>query len=209
MLVNYRSPSVVNIFTFDTATLAPRHTSSITMTEDKRPRRDNVPAASLKDLHLGNGDIKQEPGRRRSVEESASSTGFTPKDISMNSISRSPSPIRYEKALESPYTGSEKHEEVIGGDVTVKEEPGQPLKLSRSTSQKVVSRPPTLYNGHPSKTEEARTSFQVIPECTYTSKHIGSTEHDSMDCDCVEEWGKGITYIVHYAGTKRHTNVSS
>ena len=176
------------------------------MTEDKRPRRDNVPAASLEDLHLRNGDVKQEPGRRRSVEESASSTGLTPKDISIHSMSRSPSPIKYEKASESPFTGSEKHEEVISGDVTVKEEP---LKLSRSTSQKVVSRPLTLYNDHPSKTEEASTSFQVIAECTYTSKYIGSTEHDSMDCDCVEEWGKGIIYIFHYAGMERHTNVSS
>lgn len=136
------------------------------------------------------------------MEETVSSTGLTSKDISVTSASPSQSPIKYEKASESPYTGSEKHEEIIGGDVTLKEEPGQPLKLSRSTSQKVVSRPPTLYNDHSSKTEEARTSFQVIPECTYTSKYIGSTEHDSMDCDCVEEWVRAISAFSTTLGSK-------
>ena len=166
------------------------------MTEDRRPKRSKVLEASVKDLHLENGDTKKEAGRRLSVEDTSSSSGLTPTDISMHSASQSP--IKGEKDPESPYTGGEQNEEIIGGDVTVKEEPGQPPKLARSTSQKVILRPPPLYNDVPSKTEEAGTTFQVIAECTYTSKYIGSTEHDSMDCDCVEEWGKAIATSIMF-----------
>ena len=121
-------------------------------------------------------------------EESPGSNNFSPQDASMTSASHSP--IKMDKLARSPSTKVEKHEEVIGGDVIVKQEPGQPPKLSRSTSHKIISRPPQLFDNHPDKTKEARETFQLISECSYTSKYIGSTEHDSMDCDCAEEWGK-------------------
>lgn len=161
------------------------------MTEDKRLKKSRVLDSSVQDAPLENGRTKREPGRLRTdeiKEESASSTSQSPQDTPMKSTPQSP--IKYEKASQSPFTGSEKHEEVIGGEITVKEEPGQPPKLSRSTSQKIVARPPPLFDEYKDKTEEAEESFEVIRECSYSSKYIGSSEHDSMDCDCAEEWGK-------------------
>lgn len=153
--------------------------------------------ASVKELYLNGGDTRKELGRLRTEEikeESGSSRSHSPRDTSMKSNTESP--IKNEKASQSPYTGSEKQEEVIGGEVTVKMEPGQPPKLSRSTSQKVISRPVQLFNDWPSKTEEAKSTFHVLPQCTYSSKYIGSTEH-AMDCDCAEEWGKTLNVIYH------------
>lgn len=80
-------------------------------------------------------------------------------------------------------------EEKVGGDITVKQEPGQPPKLARSSSQKVPARPPRLFNHLPDSTAEAQATFEMIEECTYANKHMGYTEH-AMECDCAEEWGK-------------------
>ena len=114
-------------------------------------------------------------------------------------ISTSRSPVKDEKITpQSSSPSSEKHEEVIGGEVTVKMEPGQPPKLARSTSQKIVAAPPLLFGDYPDKTNEAQGHFEVIPSCIYSNKYIGSTEHGSMDCDCVEEWGKMLPPPANY-----------
>lgn len=80
-------------------------------------------------------------------------------------------------------------EEKVGGDITVKMEPGQPPKLSRSSSQKVVAQPPRLFLHLPDSTAEAQSTFEVMETCTYANKYMGYTEH-AMECDCAEEWGK-------------------
>ena len=85
-----------------------------------------------------------------------------------------------------------KEEEIIGGDITVTVEPGKAPKLSRKSSQKVISRPPILYDDMPDSTEEASTVFQIIKDCIYGSKHMGSSEHDALDCDCSEQWSEFI-----------------
>lgn len=79
--------------------------------------------------------------------------------------------------------------EKVGGDITVKIEPGQPPKLSRSSSQKVPPRAAPLFDHLPDKTLEATTKFQLMQACTYANKYMGYTEH-AMECDCAEEWGK-------------------
>ncbi len=163
------------------------------MTEDKRLRRNKVLEESVEDLHLENGHTKKVGGGRRSESTVASNGVLTPNDAAMKSGTQSP--LINEKVSESPYTGSDEHEEVIGGGVTVKEEAGQPPKLSRTTSQKVVARPPLLFDRCPTKTEEARGTFDAISECTYTSKYIGSTEHGSMECDCQEDWGRAYLHF--------------
>ena len=163
------------------------------MTEDKRLRRNKVLVESVEDLHLENGVNRRAGGGRRSESTTGSNGVLTPNDAAMKSETQSP--VKNEKVSESPNIGSEEHEEVIGGGVTVKEEAGQPPKLSRTTSQKIIARPPLLFNDCPSKTEEARGTFDAISECTYTSKHIGSTEHGSMECDCQEDWGRIYPYI--------------
>lgn len=64
-------------------------------------------------------------------------------------------------------------------------------RLSRKSSQKAApAREPPLFDGLPNMTADACRSFQVIPDCLYGSKHLGSTENDAFDCDCREEWRK-------------------
>lgn len=84
-------------------------------------------------------------------------------------------------------------EEKIGGDITVKMEPGQPPKLAR-TASKVVARAPQLFLHLPDSTADARATFETMEDCTYANKYMGYTEH-AMECDCAEEWGE---YIICY-----------
>ncbi|KAK2803747.1 histone methyltransferase set2 [Onygenales sp. PD_10] len=95
------------------------------------------------------------------------------------SRSESSSPIKKDEDEES--------EEKIGGSITLKTEPGQPPKLTRTSSQKVVSRAAPLFDHLPDSTDEATSTFQLMEACTYASKYMGYTEH-AMECDCTEEW---------------------
>lgn len=88
-------------------------------------------------------------------------------------------------------TGMKEEQETIGGDIVVKQEPGQPPKLSRSSSQKVVSRPPQLWSHLPDSTADALASFEQIENCWYANKYMGYTEH-AMECDCTDEWGRSF-----------------
>lgn len=98
------------------------------------------------------------------------------------------SPVKREGATHSPAPKDE-DEEVLGGDVTLKQEPGKPPKLSRSTSHKVEKRAPQLFLDYPDATGDATKSFSVITDCTYVPKDLGTTDV-VLDCDCSEEWGK-------------------
>ena len=111
----------------------------------------------------------------------------------VKSRSTSHSPVKLQSPSHSPSEKSE-HEEVIGGDITLKMEPGKALKLSRTASQKIVARPPRLFLDAPDATAEATATFQVITDCIYSAKHMGSTEH-ALECDCAEEWGRSSIYI--------------
>ncbi|KAI1375890.1 hypothetical protein F4677DRAFT_104534 [Hypoxylon crocopeplum] len=69
---------------------------------------------------------------------------------------------------------------------------GHPPKFTRKTSHKVATRSLVqLYNHLPDVTLESCSHFQLIPDCLYGSKSLGSTDHDSLDCDCSEEWRDG------------------
>jgi histone-lysine N-methyltransferase SETD2 len=83
---------------------------------------------------------------------------------------------------------SEMKQETVGGDIVVKQEPGQPPKLSRSSSQKVARGPPQLFSHLPDSTADALATFEQIESCWYANKYMGYTEH-AMECDCAEEWG--------------------
>ncbi|VBB86748.1 Putative histone-lysine N-methyltransferase, H3 lysine-36 specific SET2 [Podospora comata] len=61
-------------------------------------------------------------------------------------------------------------------------------KLSRKSSQKPVRSPPTLFDHLPDVTAQACSTFQVINDCLYGSRNMGSSDHDALDCDCTEEW---------------------
>lgn len=94
-------------------------------------------------------------------------------------------------------------EKKMGGEITVKMEPGQPPKLARTSSQKVVSRPPQLFNHLPDDTDAAKATFQLMDACTYANKYMGYTEH-AMECDCAEEWGKLIFHYFPIPPNKTH-----
>ena len=189
-----QSPFIVRRVTTSPSTLfSTSHPvlGTTTMTEHKRSRKNKGIENGVGELHLENGNARARLGQEIQ-EEATNSNESSPRDTPMNSSSQSPS--KTDLPINSPSTGSEKHEEVVGGDVTVKLEPGQPPKLARSSSQMILSKPAPLFHHHPSKTEESKNTFQVLEQCSYTSKYIGSTEHGSMDCDCTEEWGKSTLY---------------
>jgi len=117
-------------------------------------------------------------------------------------LSRTPSSARGHRLSRSPSRSSSRHsasppsrhsdhlhpkEEVIGAEILVKMEPGKAPKLSRTSSQKVLAKPPPSFLGEPDKYDEATANFQVIPDCIYSNKYIGSTE-PALECDCAEEW---------------------
>lgn len=80
-------------------------------------------------------------------------------------------------------------EDTVGGEISVKVEPGAAPKLSRSQSKKVASRPPPLYTHEPDALPDALQSFDILTDCAYSNKYIGTTDH-ALECDCSEEWGK-------------------
>lgn len=61
-------------------------------------------------------------------------------------------------------------------------------KLPRKALSKARLRSPPLFDHLPDATEESMKAFQVISDCLYGSKHMGSSEHDALDCDCAAEW---------------------
>ncbi|CAG8981770.1 hypothetical protein HYALB_00004712 [Hymenoscyphus albidus] len=114
--------------------------------------------------------------------------------------SRSSTTASKESAIQSPNiqtpqdssnSEQDEQEEVIGGDIVVTVEPGKAPKLSRKSLQKVIARPPPLFSDLDDVKEEAVQVFQVIKECIYGSKGMGASQHDSLDCDCSEDWQDG------------------
>ncbi|KAK8247197.1 hypothetical protein HDK90DRAFT_35533 [Phyllosticta capitalensis] len=95
-------------------------------------------------------------------------------------------PAKMESGNQTPAESLE-GKEVVGGDITVKVEPGKAPKLARSSSQRIEKKPPPLFLDHEDKTQESITTFGLLEECTYGNKYMGSTEH-ALECDCAEEW---------------------
>lgn len=69
---------------------------------------------------------------------------------------------------------------------------GHLLELGLSTSYTTLPRPPALVDCSPYKTKEAINTFQNILSCVYTSKTLGSSQDDSMICNCTMESGQTI-----------------
>ena len=121
-------------------------------------------------------------------ESSASSTGNNSPVRTNTSSTQSPKK-KEQNHPTSPPLKNEEHEEIQGSEIVVKMEPGQPPKLARVSTQKVMVRSPQLFHDYEDKTQEAKSVFEVITQCSYSAKYLGATEH-AMDCDCAEEWGK-------------------
>jgi len=122
------------------------------------------------------------------MEDTASSSSSTSSPTKSSAKSAFNSSTKRSSTPHSPAVKLE-NEEIVGGDITVKLETGQPPKLSRAASRRIIARPPTLYLELPDATPEAVASFDRIPQCTYGNKYLGSTDH-ALECDCSEEWGE-------------------
>lgn len=156
------------------------------MPHNSRPdHRRNIIETGVAGMKLENGAARE---RVRSRTQDLNTATGSPTDVQMASASHSP--VKDGIASHESMPKRDGHDAVVGGDITLKMEPGEPPKLSRSQSHKIASRSPVLFGDYRDRTEEARAIFETMPVCNYTNKYIGSTEHGSMDCDCAEEWGK-------------------
>ncbi|KAI6246613.1 Histone-lysine N-methyltransferase, H3 lysine-36 specific [Erysiphe necator] len=80
-------------------------------------------------------------------------------------------------------------------EMDVKYMPEKAQRSSRKSTQKIPLHPHQLFNDLPDVMNEAISVFQVIEECIYGSKYMGSSgDHDALDCDCSEEWRDGKNY---------------
>lgn len=113
------------------------------------------------------------------------------------------SPIKEEPDTDASTMKQDPEKESVGGDIVVKQEPGQPPKLSRSHSQKVVPRPPPLWTHLPDSTDDALATFEQMGSCWYANKYMGYTEH-AMECDCAEEWGESPFLFSCAADSESH-----
>lgn len=129
--------------------------------------------------------VKKERSASLSIDEAPSGVG-TPRSVKKQSRS----PVKAESMAQSPAVKTE--EEVVGGDIEVKLEPGKPPKLQRKSSHKVERRPPPLFLDYQDKTAQATSAYSTLAECIYANKYLGTTEH-ALECDCAEEWGKSFT----------------
>ena len=161
--------------------------------DDEKSKKPEVVEEEIKSMRLKSGDASEGEGqgtiRVGEIKKESFTSNGTVSPLKADKGSATRSPVKSPVASRSPDMLKSEDEEIVGGDVTVKMEPGQPLKLSRMSSQKIVPRAAPLFDDYPDKTAEAKDSFQVIPACIYSNKYIGSTEH-VMECDCAEEWGK-------------------
>jgi histone-lysine N-methyltransferase SETD2 len=164
------------------------------MADDTRDTKPEVVDAALSEMKL------EEEGLPSEAEDTIALNGTydapTPKGFKRSRSSTpaarkssSQSPVKRQSASQTPRSEDD-GDEIIGGDITVTLEPGKAPKLSRKSSQKVVARPPKLFDHVEDSTDEAITVFQVIKDCIYGSKYMGYSEHDALDCDCSEQWGE-------------------
>ena len=82
-------------------------------------------------------------------------------------------------------------EDMVGGDITVKVEPGQAPKLTRSSAKKLPLRPAPKFLDVQDAGPETRKGFDVLATCTYANKFLGLTD-PALECDCQEEWGESF-----------------
>lgn len=119
-----------------------------------------------------------------SVEERARSNGaWLKREDTSDSATTSGSKTN------SPASSLSPDDAKSAGDGTIPED-GTAPKLSRKTSQKMARNPPLLFDRLPDATQDACTTFQVISDCLYGSRNMGSSDHDALDCDCAEDWRK-------------------
>jgi hypothetical protein len=169
-----------------------------TMTDSDSEQKTARLEPELRDMKIEEGvraDVEDEGAVRVKVEdydEPERTLTPLPTALKVKSRSATQSPTKLSRSTSSTPVDGES-EEVVGGDITLKMEPGKAPKLARTASKKVISRAAPLYLDLPDASEESKTTFGVLPECTYGNKYLGTTEH-AFECDCSEEWGKSFRF---------------
>jgi len=168
------------------------------MSDDDSPKNPEVVEEAIKEMKIKGEDSSSDEEMYETirVEEVKPQPAHTDKielSVKMEVKSATQSPKKSRSASHSPTKAKAEPEEIVGGEITLKLEPGQPPKLTRTASHKVPARIVQMFDDYQDKTEEATGVFQVITQCSYSAKYLGSTEH-AMECDCAEEWGK-----IHYS----------
>ncbi|KAJ4304154.1 histone methyltransferase set2 [Collariella sp. IMI 366227] len=118
-----------------------------------------------------------------SLEERPRLNGFKVK-MEDNGGAATPNGLKIDSRAASMSPDEEKS---ANGSASIPETAPAP-KLSRKMSQKTARTPPPLFDHLPDATEDACQAFQVINDCLYGSRNMGSSDHDALDCDCAEEW---------------------
>jgi hypothetical protein len=98
----------------------------------------------------------------------------SPSDSSMKSQNGSNTPI-------------ESGDRETGNSTPIKMDSTRSSKSSRSALRKLNSKAATLFLDESDRYEEATAPFQVITDCLYANKNIGTTE-PALECECNEEW---------------------
>ena len=97
--------------------------------------------------------------------------------------------LRRVTSMDTSHPSTPKQEEdTVGGDITVKVEPGQAPKLSRTSSKKIPMRPAPKFLDLPDAGSEAGRGYETLESCTYANKYLGMTD-PALECDCQPEWG--------------------
>lgn len=180
------------------------------MSDNESEKKSARLEPELRDMKLEEGatlSAGESDGIQVKAEDADPSTpsAIPPRLKVSRSKSHSPAP-KHDSEASSPADSTK--EEVVGGDIVLKMEPGpggRALKLSRSASHKVISRPPPLYLDLPDSTEAAKETFVVLPECTYSNKYIGTTD-PALECDCSEEWGRCLHFLFPLLGKTLTSN---
>lgn len=155
------------------------------MADDTRDNKTEAVDAALEDMKIEESVHEDTPHANDSFKNGHSRSP-TPGDVK----SAPRSPAKKHNSEDTPKSEGDDDADTIGGDITVTVEPGKAPKLSRKSSQKIVARPATLFLDLPDVKAEATQIFQCIKDCIYGSKYMGSSDHDALDCDCVEEWSE-------------------
>ena len=166
------------------------------MSLDARARKPALVEEGFKEMKIKNGDSSDEEAQDTIEVEVVKHEPVLQngKPNATGAKSAMQLPKRNAPGVQSPVRIGDGHREVVAGEITVKLEPGQPPKLARTPSKTIVARCAPTFDSYEDKTEEATGVFQLLTECTYSAKYLGSTEH-AMECDCAEEWGKNNPVI--------------
>lgn len=156
--------------------------------------------AEAVDAALNGMKLEEELFSSPGVEDSTQSTHNPAPGLknSPSSASKTPNSHGNMDSLAGTPKSEDSSAEGISNDITIQVEPGKAPKLSRKASAKMAQKPPALFGDFPDATVESKTHFTPIRDCIYGSKLMGSSEHDTLGCDCSPEYSKSKSPSVIY-----------